>query len=78
MTKKTNSVVEAILEMADDQLRSGLIDKAEHETITVSHTPVTAVCTYATPKSEYVPQLRRSMQTPVPQLGRQRGSPAEP
>jgi hypothetical protein len=31
MTKKTNSVVEAILEMNDDQLRSGLIDKAEYE-----------------------------------------------
>ena len=37
MTKKTNSVVEAILEMADDQLRSGLIDKAEHEKITIRH-----------------------------------------
>jgi hypothetical protein len=30
-------VVEAILEMADDQLRSGLIDKAEHEKITIRH-----------------------------------------
>jgi len=38
MTKKTNRVAEAILEMADDQLRSGLIDKAEHEKITVRHT----------------------------------------
>ena len=37
MTKKTNSVVEAILEMNDDQLRSGLIDKAEHEKITIRH-----------------------------------------
>ena len=37
MTKKTNSVVEAILEMADGQLRSGLIDKAEHEKITIRH-----------------------------------------
>ncbi len=37
MTKKTNRVVEAILEMADDQLRSGLIDKAEHEKITIRH-----------------------------------------
>ena len=37
MTKKTNSVVEAILEMADDQLRSGLIDKVEHEKITIRH-----------------------------------------
>ncbi len=37
MTKKTNRVVEAILEMADDQLHSGLIDKAEHEKITIRH-----------------------------------------
>ena len=37
MTKKANSVVEAILEMADDQLRSGLMDKAEHEKITIRH-----------------------------------------
>jgi hypothetical protein len=35
MTKKANRVVEAILEMADDQLRSGLIDKTEHEKITI-------------------------------------------
>jgi putative transcriptional regulator len=37
MTKKANRVVEAILEMNDDQLRSGLIDKAEHEKITIRH-----------------------------------------
>lgn len=37
MTKKTNRVVEAILEIADDQLRSGLIDNAEHEKITIRH-----------------------------------------
>ena len=37
MTKEMNRVVEAILEMADDQLRSGLIDKAEHEKITIRH-----------------------------------------
>jgi len=30
-------VVEAILEMADDQLRSGLMDRAEHEKITMRH-----------------------------------------
>ena len=38
MTKKTNRVVEAILKMADDQLRSGRINKAEHEKITIRHT----------------------------------------
>jgi len=37
MTKKANRVVEAILEMADDQLRSGLMDKAKHEKITIRH-----------------------------------------
>jgi putative transcriptional regulator len=37
MKKKTNRVVEAILEMADDQLRLGIIDKAEYEKITMRH-----------------------------------------
>jgi len=37
MTEKTNRVAEAILEMNDDQLRSGLINKAEHEKITIRH-----------------------------------------
>jgi len=37
MKKKTSPVVEAILEMADDQLRLGIIDKAEHEKITMRH-----------------------------------------
>jgi hypothetical protein len=36
-TKKTKRVVEAILEMNDDQLRSDLIDKAEHEKIATRH-----------------------------------------
>jgi len=36
--KKTHSrLTEALLEMADDQLRSGLMDKAEHEKITIRH-----------------------------------------
>lgn len=37
MAKKANRVVETILEMNDDQFRSGLIDKAEHEKITIRH-----------------------------------------
>jgi putative transcriptional regulator len=37
MTKKANKVAEAILEMADDQLRSGLMDQPEHEKITIRH-----------------------------------------
>ena len=35
MAKKLSNLSEAILEMADDQLRSGLMDKAAHEKITV-------------------------------------------
>jgi putative transcriptional regulator len=35
MTKKLSTVSEAILEMADDQFRSGLMDKAAHEKITM-------------------------------------------
>ena len=37
MTKKANGVIKAILEMTDDQLRSGLIDKPAHEKITIRH-----------------------------------------
>jgi putative transcriptional regulator len=37
MKKKANRVAEAILEMADDQLRSGLMGQAEHEKITIRH-----------------------------------------
>ncbi len=46
MTKKLSNVSEAILEMADDQYRTGLMDKATHEKITIrllgSHAPSTA------------------------------------
>jgi putative transcriptional regulator len=35
MVKKLSKVSEAILEMAGDQLQTGLIDKADHERITV-------------------------------------------
>lgn len=35
MAKKLSNLSEAILEMADDQFRSGLMDKAAHEKITV-------------------------------------------
>jgi len=37
MTQKTNNLADAILEMADDQLRSGLMAKSEHEKITIRH-----------------------------------------
>jgi putative transcriptional regulator len=35
MKKKLSNLSEAILEMADDQRRSGIMDKATHEKITV-------------------------------------------
>jgi putative transcriptional regulator len=35
MTKKLSRLSEAILEMAGDQYKSGLMDKAEHEKITI-------------------------------------------
>jgi len=35
MTKKLSNLSEALVEMAGDQLRSGLMDKATHEKITV-------------------------------------------
>ena len=35
MTKKLSNLSEAILEMAEDQFRSGIMDKATHEKITV-------------------------------------------
>jgi putative transcriptional regulator len=35
MAKRLSNLSEAILEMAGDQLRSGLMDRAEHEKITV-------------------------------------------
>jgi putative transcriptional regulator len=37
MTKKNNRVVEAILEMNDDQLRTGLISQQDHDKITLRH-----------------------------------------
>jgi putative transcriptional regulator len=35
MTKKLSNLSEALIEMAGDQLRSGLMDKAEYDKITV-------------------------------------------
>jgi putative transcriptional regulator len=36
-SRRVSSVVEAILETADDMLRSGIMDKATHEKITIRH-----------------------------------------
>ena len=58
MTKKANRVVEAILEMADDQLRSGLIDKTEHEKITIRHLGHQALSTAEPISGEEIRTLR--------------------
>lgn len=58
MTKKANRVVEAILEMADDQLRSGLMDKAEHEKITIRHLGQNALSTAEPISGEEIRTLR--------------------
>jgi putative transcriptional regulator len=50
--------VEAILEMADDQLRTGLIDKAEHEKITVRHLGPEALRTAEPISGEEIRALR--------------------
>jgi putative transcriptional regulator len=56
--KKTNKVVEAILEMADDQLRSGLIDHAAHEKITLRHLGPRALSTAQPISGEEIRTLR--------------------
>jgi putative transcriptional regulator len=58
MTKKANKVVEAILEVADDQLRSGLMDKAEHEKITIRNLGPQALCTAESISGEEIRTLR--------------------
>jgi putative transcriptional regulator len=58
MTKKNNRVVEAIFEMADDQLRSGLMDKAEHEKITIRHLGPQALRTAKPITGEEIRSLR--------------------
>jgi putative transcriptional regulator len=45
MTRKLSNVAEAILEMADDQYRSGIMDKASYEKITVRYLGAKALST---------------------------------
>ncbi len=56
--KKRNRVVEAILEMADDQLRSGLMDHAAHEKITLRHLGPKALSTAQPISGEEIRTLR--------------------
>ena len=58
MTMIPNRVREAILEMADDQLRSRLIDKSEHEKITLRHLGPNAPSTADPISSEEIRSLR--------------------
>ena len=58
MKKKTNRVAEAILEMADDQLRSGLMNRAEHEKITIRHLGPQALSTAKPISGEEIRRLR--------------------
>jgi putative transcriptional regulator len=58
MTKKANRVREAILEMVDDQFRSGLIDKAQHEKITLRHLGPNAPSTAEPISGEEIRSLR--------------------
>lgn len=56
--KKVDRVIEAILEMADDQLRSGLIDHAAHEKITLRHLGPRALSTAQPISGEEIRTLR--------------------
>ena len=58
MTKKLSKVSEAILEMAGDQYRSGLIDKATHEQITVRLLGAQALSTAKPISGEEIRNLR--------------------
>jgi putative transcriptional regulator len=58
MTKKPSPVVEAILEMADDQLRLGIMTKAEHEKITIRHLGPQALRTAEPISGEEIRALR--------------------
>ena len=58
MKKKPSPVVEAILEMADDQLRLGIMTKAEHEKITIRHLGPQALRTSEPISGEEIRALR--------------------
>lgn len=58
MAKNANRVREAILEMVDDQLRIGLIDKAQHEKITIRHLGLNAPSTAEPISGEEIRSLR--------------------
>jgi putative transcriptional regulator len=58
MTKKPSPVVEAILEMADDQLRLGIMTKADHEKITIRHLGPQALRTAEPISGEEIRALR--------------------
>jgi putative transcriptional regulator len=58
MTRKISSVSEAILEMADDQRRSGIMDAATHEKITMRLLGAQALSTAEPISGEEIRTLR--------------------
>ena len=58
MAKKLSKVSEAILEMAGDQLRSGLMNKADHEKITVRLLGAKPLATAKPISSEEIRKIR--------------------
>ncbi len=59
-TGKVNSIDESIREMADDQLRLGIMDKATHEKITMRHLGPTALSTSEPISGEEIRGLREA------------------
>ena len=57
-SRKVSSVVEAILETADDMFRSGIMDKATHEKITMRHLGPAALSTSEPITGEEIRGLR--------------------
>jgi putative transcriptional regulator len=58
MAKKLSNLSQAIIEMAGDQLRTGVIDKAEHEKITVRLLGPKVLSTAKPIKGEEIRKLR--------------------
>lgn len=60
MAAKISKISEAILEMAGDQYRSGLMDKATHEKITVRLLQNAALSTAKPIKAKEIQRMRES------------------
>jgi putative transcriptional regulator len=58
MTKKNSSIVECLLETADDMYRTGIMDKATHDQITLRHLGPQALRTAEPISGEEIRTLR--------------------